>query len=140
MADKYNVEAYADPTPFAALGAIEIEIEQARAYRPVAYICSPFAGDVKANVSKARKYCRFAAAEGYIPLAPHLLFPQFLNDGNPVERELGMHFGNVLMGICKELWVFGAEVSKGMDREIRRARRKGLRIRWFTLEFKEEKK
>ena len=140
MADKYNSEAYSDPTPFAALGAIEVEMEQARGYRPTVYICSPYAGDVKANVANARKYCRFAVAEGYIPLAPHLLFPQFLNDSNPVEREMGMHFGNVLMGICRELWVFGDEVSKGMDKEIRRARNKGLRIRRFGADLKEAKK
>lgn len=140
MADKYNAEAYSDPTPFAALGAIEVEIAQARAFRPVAYICSPYAGEVKTNVANARRYSRFAVAEGYIPLAPHLLFPQFLNDSHPVERELGVHFGNVLMGICRELWVFGNVVSEGMDAEIRRAKRKGLRIRWFGNDLKEEKR
>ena len=140
MADKLNAEMYSDPTPFAALGAIEIEIAQARAYRPTTYICSPYAGNVKENVKNARRYCRLAVVEGYIPIAPHLLFPQFLNDRNPVERELGMHFGNVLMGICRELWVFGDEITRGMDAEIRRARRRGIRIRWFrTVSKKGEK-
>ena len=126
MIEKYNVEAYFDPTPYEALARIECEIEQASAYRPIVYICSPYSGDVQENIEKARAFCRLAVAKGYIPLAPHLLFPQFLNDGNPVERELGMHFGNVLMGFAKELWVCGETVSTGMAREIRRARKKGI--------------
>lgn len=51
--------------------------------KPIVYICSPYTGDIKANVENARRYCRFAADTGYIPMAPHLLFPQFLDDANP---------------------------------------------------------
>ena len=46
--------------------------------RPLVYVASPFSGDVERNVMNARRYCRFAAESGAVPLAPHLLLPQFL--------------------------------------------------------------
>lgn len=51
-------------------------------------------------------------------VTPHLLYPQFMDDGNDVEREMAMHFNYVLLGKCTELWVFGGVVSRGMAREI----------------------
>ena len=67
----------------------------------------------------------------------HLLFTQFLDDDNPMEREMGMHFGNVLMNLCREVWVFGDIISPGMDAEIRRARWKNYRLRFFTNDLEE---
>ena len=69
---------------------------------------------------------------GYIPIAPHLLFPQFMNDDIPRERELAMFFGNVLMSKCAEVWVCGDRISSGMKEEIRRAERKNYKIRYFN--------
>lgn len=50
------------------------------------FICSPFRGDVKGNTEKARRYCRKAYESGCLPVAPHLLFPQFLDEMNEAER------------------------------------------------------
>ena len=140
---KYNHEGYHDPTVYEAFTGIEKErkqekqaVKQLRAsyavYRPIVYICSPYAGDIEANVAAARRYSRFAVDEGYIPIAPHLLFPQFLNDAEPAERELGLFFGNALISKCSEVWVFGSRISSGMEAEINRAKRKSYRLRYFT--------
>lgn len=129
---KYNSEGYYDPTAYEALSAIEKEERALRAFRPIVYICSPYSGDVEANVDAARRYCRFAVEQGYIPVAPHLLFPQFLNEESPKERQLGLFFGNALMSKCSEVWVFGDYISPGMEAEIRRARWKNYRLRYFT--------
>ena len=129
---KLNAERYYDPTAYAALTAIEKEEKALRAFRPIVYICSPYAGDVEKNVESAQRYSRFAAEKGYIPIAPHLLFPQFLNDRNPKERQLGLFFGNALMSKCSEVWVFGSRISAGMEAEIKRARWKNYRLRYFT--------
>jgi len=115
--DYRNAERYPDPTAFAALTNIANEEKAFYAFRPIVYICSPYAGDVQTNVKAAQKYSRFAVDAGYLPIAPHLLFPQFMDDGNPKERDLAMFFGNVLMSKCAELWVFGNTVSKGRLRE-----------------------
>lgn len=130
--NKFNSEGYYDPTAYEAMTAVEKEEKALRAFRPIVYICSPYAGAVSENIEKAQKYSRFAVDNGYIPIAPHLLFPQFLNDDNPKERQLGLFFGNALMSKCSEVWVFGERISAGMEIEIRRAKWKNYRLRYFT--------
>lgn len=130
--DKYNAEGYYDPTAYEAMTTIEKEERALRAFRPIVYICSPYAGDTESNIKAAQKYSRFAVNKGYIPIAPHLLFPQFLNDADPAERKLGLFFGNALMSKCSEVWVFGERISTGMESEIKRARWKNYRLRYFS--------
>lgn len=137
--NKFNSEGYYDPTAYAAMTAVEKEEKALRAFRPIVYICSPYAGEIEKNVAAARKYSRFAVDSGFIPIAPHLLFPQFLNDGDPKERQLGLFFGNALMSKCSEVWVFEDKISSGMDTEIRRAKWKNYRLRYFTEECEEVK-
>ena len=55
-----------------------------------------------------------------------------LNDDDPKERQLGLFFGNALMSKCSEVWVFGDSFSPGMEAEIRRAKWKNYRLRYFT--------
>ncbi len=135
--NKYNSEGYYDPTAYEALTAIEQEAKKIRAFRPVVYICSPLAGDVEGNQEKAKRYCRFAVDAGYIPIAPHLLFPQFMDDSDPHERDLAMFMDTVLLTKCAELWVFGETVSRGMGIEIEKARQKGKPVRHFTEDMEE---
>ena len=126
--DYRNSEGYPDPTAGEALSRIAANEKQSlRAFRPIVYICSPFSGDVETNVANARRYSRYAVDKGYIPIAPHLLFPQFLDDDNPDERELGLFFGNALM----------SRISSGMEAEIKRAKWKGYHLRYFTEECQE---
>ena len=68
----FNQEHYADPTAYEALKNIEAECNALRAFRPIVYICSPFAGDIEGNIANAKRYCRFAVDSGYIPIAVHL--------------------------------------------------------------------
>ena len=83
------------------------------------YICSPYRGDVETNVQNARKYCRAAVELSCLPIAPHLLFPQFLDDDNSRERERGMIMAHGLIFMCDELWAFGLDnPSEGMGKEI----------------------
>ena len=60
---KCNSEGYYDPVVYEALTRIEAEERAARAaaaYRPLVYICSPYAGDVEKNTFRARAFSRFA--------------------------------------------------------------------------------
>ena len=89
-------------------------------------------------MERARLYSRFAVDSGYIPLTVHLLYPQFMYDDDPAERELALRFGNILMGKCTEVWVFAAHgISDGMASEIAYARRKGYLLRYFDAECRE---
>ena len=76
---------------------------------------------------KAAAYSRMACEEGHLPIAPHLLFPQFLNEGIEEERRLGIAMGMELLALCDEVWVFG-EATEGMAAEIAQATAQGKEI------------
>ena len=102
---------------------------------PFVYICSPYRDDPGTNVIRARRYCRYAVDVGCIPIAPHLFFPQFMDEDT--ERGLAIFMGNVLLSKCYEVWVFGDNVSAGMAAEIAYAGKKGKPVRYFTEDFTE---
>ena len=135
--NKFNSEGYYDPTAYEALTKIVNEARQKRSFRPIVYVCSPLSGDVEANQEKARRYCRFVVDSGCIPIAPHLFFPQFMDDADEHERNLALFMDIVLLTKCAELWVFGDHISKGMSIEIEKAKRKAKPIRYFTVACKE---
>lgn len=134
MGDFYkNQEGYADPTAGEALTQV---IKETRKWHPLVYICSPYSGDPPGNTKKAIKYSRFAVDAGAIPLAPHLLLPLYMKESS--ERVLAMFMDMVFLGRCEEMWVFGSEWSAGMQAEIAKAKKRKMRIRYFTEDCKEE--
>lgn len=139
MVSKYNSEGYKDPVVYEALIRVEAEERAARAaaaYRPLVYICSPYAGDIERNTYRARVFSRFAVEKKHIPIAPHLLCPQYLDE--ETERWLGLKMGIVFMGKCEEVWVFGDYISEGMASEIERATKMRKKIRYFTEDLREK--
>nr|WP_319488604.1 DUF4406 domain-containing protein [uncultured Caproiciproducens sp.] len=82
------------------------------------YMCSPYKGNKKANIAAARQYCFNAIANGYIPIAPHVMFYDILDDDDPGQRAVGMKMGIELLRFCSEVWVFGSRISDGMLKEI----------------------
>lgn len=106
------------------------------------YICSPYrpradnetdrALELNANIKLARDACTLAAYRGHIPVAPHLYFPQFLNDEKPMERQCGMNMGLEILSHCTELWVITPRISEGMAAEIKYAREHDIPVLIFT--------
>lgn len=131
--DRFNSEGYSDPISYEAISHIEREW---RKWRPLVYICSPYAGDISGNTQRARRFSRFAVDSGTIPLAPHLLLPQYISEA--AERELAMHMNMVLWGKCEELWVFGGDITEGMEMEISKAKKRRMQIRYFTEDLEEQ--
>lgn len=129
-----NREGYADPTMYQALKQIQ---KAEYGYRPLVYICSPYAGDTETNVEIAREFCATAVARRVIPLAPHLLFPQFMDDTDPDTRGLAMFFNRVLLSKCEAIWVYTARVSVGMRAEIEWAHQLEIPVRYFGAGFEE---
>lgn len=99
------------------------------------YICGPYSGDVEANVKLAREFSAYALGFDVMPIAPHLLFPQFMDDKVPSEREKAMNFNRQIFDGCSELWVLLGEsgISRGMEVEIGWAEREGKAIRYFSV-------
>ena len=91
------------------------------------YVCSPYRGDIRINTRNARRYCRLVMEQGGIPFAPHLLFPQFLDEENAAERRQGLRMGMEMLKLCGELWAFG-EPTEGMRMEIAQAERLGIPV------------
>jgi len=139
-----NSEGYADPTAGAAIGKVmkEYRLERREIWRrqtelkerPKVYIVSRYAGDVENNVKAAIRYCRFAIDKKKMPIAAHLLYPQIVDDNDPVEREIGTMYGLALLALCDEVWCFGKTLSAGMEQEIKEAKRLGKPIKHFDEE------
>ena len=77
----------------------------------------------------ARAACRLALRRGYVPVAPHIYFPQFLRDEEPNERRIGVEVGLKCLEYCDELWAIGDRISEGMASEIAHANELGIPIR-----------
>ena len=92
------------------------------------YICSPYRGDIETNTKNAREYCRRTVAEGNIPIAPHLLFPQFMDDDIDAERERAMEMNLEIMRHSDEVRVFGGQISIGMWQEMKAAEELGIPV------------
>lgn len=129
----HNSEGYLDLTAHEAMTDIEREKKK---NKPIVFICSPFAGDIAGNTERAKRYGRFAVSEKVVPIIPHLMYPQFLFEDDPAERKLGIEMGLVLLAICRELWVFGKQISQGMAIEINQAKKHNIPIRHFTIHCK----
>lgn len=132
-----NSEGYTDVTAGEALSKMmrEYKAHQRQRYadknRRRVYVASAYAGDVGKNTAAAIDYCRFVIGEGFMPVASHLLYPQILNDGDPVERGLGLLFGLALLRLCDEVWVFG-EKTPGVLQEIEEAKKLHKPIRYYS--------
>lgn len=91
------------------------------------YICSPYSAETEeertANAEFAEKYCRDIVNEGNIPIAPHIYFTRFMDDGNEAERILGQEIGIELLKKADSMMVLigNEKISAGMEREIRYA-------------------
>ena len=70
-----------------------------------------------------------------IPFAPHLYFPQFLDE--EFERWKGLYWGKQIMKECKEIWIFCDELTEGMIEEIEEAKKLGLEMKFFNRKKEE---
>ena len=94
------------------------------------YIASPYAGDVEANLAFAGQAGRYCMMQGGIPVIPHMMYPAFLDDTDPVQRGLGIETGLRLMEACDCVWICGDYVSAGMKQELAFANEIGKEVRF----------
>ena len=48
-----------------------------------------------------------------------------------------MFMNMVFLGKCTELWVFGEDITNGMEQEISKAKKRRMTIRYFTEDMEE---
>lgn len=113
-----------------AVGTDTVNKEAATAPKEI-FVCSPYRptskteecrkDELAANISRAKTACRILTTLGFLPMAPHLYFTQFLKDEDAQERNTGMKLGMRWLEEADELWVFGNTISEGMAAEIEKA-------------------
>lgn len=104
------------------------------------FICSPFRGDViqmSRNITRAREMCNLAAQMDCIPIAPHLIFPQFLDEYDEEQRDLGIDMGLELLKECDEVWVHqdAKGPTEGMRMEIELAEKLEKPLRFIRTHY-----
>lgn len=107
------------------------KLNQKRNYNPALskkiYVCSPYGAKTEKEIANNRRIaliaCKAIIERGNIPVAPHIYFPQFLNDNKESEREFAIQAGFRAMNECDEIWICAPEekISSEMKREIRYA-------------------
>ncbi len=96
------------------------------------YVASPYAGNREKNVAFAKKACEWVRSQGHVFFAPHLFYPQFLEDTQEKQRTEAINMALVILNHSDELWVFGEIISAGMKQEIEFAQVKGIPIRLIS--------
>ena len=100
-------------------------------------VVSPYRASATRSVEQhaafASRLCRLAALAGYAPFAPHLLYPTFLDDGVPEERDAGIECSIAWLEAAKEIWVWDLwGLSDGMQRELREIAEAGILVLYMS--------
>jgi len=95
--------------------------------RKAIFICHAYAADTEGNAARVAQIARGIALEGCLPLAPQLMFPRFLNESDPEDRELALELCLAMLALAGEVRVYG-EPTAGMLMEIAEARSMGIPI------------
>jgi hypothetical protein len=106
------------------------------------YIAHQVSGDVEGNIKKILELCHdiHKKNDNIIPFAPYVVSLHYLNDDLVEERELGIlanqeHFERKTMD---EVWICGPKISKGMEQEIKLARKYEIPIRVYSQELEDD--
>ena len=102
------------------------------------FVCSPMRGErpytttkYNRNLKAAAEYTRRVINEGHIPITPHLMLKDTLDDHNPDDRKKGIEISRDLLALCDEVWVFAENgTSDGMMGEIEYARELKKQVRY----------
>lgn len=100
---------------------------------------SPYAGDVIANITYARRCVRGSLSRGEAPIASHLLYtqPGILLDDVPEERQLGIDAGLSWRAVADASVVYvDRGISIGMEYGIAAARAVGLPVEYRNIDEK----
>jgi hypothetical protein len=88
------------------------------------FVCSAFQG-LEQNLVRARTYCRYVLKTDEFAnlFCPHLFYPLFLNEDDPLERAKGIELGVNKLWHSGQVWVFVSfgVLTSGMLQEIEKA-------------------
>lgn len=96
------------------------------------YVCHPYRNAPAENVERVAEICRALSASGYLPIAPQLYLPQFMDEAT--EREAALAHCLELLDASDEMRVYGGSITEGMRLELRRAKARGIPVRFMDAE------
>lgn len=98
------------------------------------FLCSPFAGDTRLNLSYLRQCIRDCISRDEAPFAAHAIYPGALDDSDEHERSLGLQAGLTWLEKSDYVAVYvDLGISPGMNGEITEAQRLGLQVEIRTI-------
>lgn len=102
------------------------------------YVCSPLRADAKEEIQKNMEKARWYAEQiekhfdfSVRAYAVHGYLPMFLNDSDPIERDLALSFGIKILENCDYLVICGDVISSGMQNEINYAKENNIPVLRF---------
>ena len=127
----YPVEALAevvDALHYCAAELIRLKRSRPRTQERLKriYVCHPFADNPEVNASRVQDICRDLVESDFLPIAPQIYLPAFIDE--LTERELAIALCLELVAVCDELWVYSGMITAGMRREIDRAKALGIPV------------
>lgn len=100
--------------------------------KKLVFVSTPFhaetVAEMQENIHLAQRICKKVMRDGYIPYAPHLLFPQFLDDADARQRKEGITAGIEMLRRCDILVFSGGKVTDGMTQEMKAASDLGIPV------------
>jgi DNA polymerase III subunit epsilon len=92
------------------------------------YVCHPFADNPEGNSQRVGEICRALTESGFVPIAPQLYLPRFIDEAT--ERDSALRLCIDLLDCSDELRVYGGRITKGMRGEIEHAESRGIPVRF----------
>jgi hypothetical protein len=89
------------------------------------YICHPFSSNPRKNRSVVARLARRLALLDYLPIAPQICLPAFIDEAT--ERDLALNLCLAMVALADQVRVYG-EPTAGMRLEIAEARRLGIPV------------
>ena len=94
--------------------------------RIFAHISAPFSPVEEITTLRMKEYCRNLYDLGYMPVCPNLIYPQFLDDRIPDEREARVAMAQALLRRCRVLVLCTNDITLEMEQEIMLSKRLGI--------------
>jgi hypothetical protein len=102
------------------------------------YISHPLSGDIAKNIKDILKICKKIHTAKIIPFAPYLVAANYLKDHVSRERKLGMRANVECFNrrVMDEVWLCGNKISKGMQEEIKLAKKHKIPVKYYNNKLK----
>ena len=96
--------------------------------RPLAYVCAPGRSHKDIYAGYTKEYCKTLFEHGYTPIAPTLLFSQFIDLTKPDQQNEAQAMNKVLIRKSRIMFVCGENITPTMQSEMLYAKDIGMTL------------